>query len=270
MSLYTGIKQGRTEKKVIIAMFIVIGFVGRIGSGKTTAARCIQRYCNQSYDNSHHVHAVAFSDPLKAAVCELFFLDGEQVHCSELKEKPIPELNGHSPRTLMQTFGTAIMREGWPKILKEKGIPNVVSPDEKKYIGGSFWVWHMFQRIQRLEKAYCEGQRKREGLGVVVSPIEDPSHHHTVVLVHDVRFPDEMEMLQKEYGAKMVHLQRGDPPSNENSADLHPSEGFAQFLRHDCDLKVVHSNFEDDLFRKPLEDFLDGIIMCGNGKKDDE
>src|SRR5690606_2331582 len=135
------------------------------------------------------------------------------------------------------------------------------------------WVWHMFQRIQRLEKAYCEGQRKREALGVgAVSPDEEyPSQHHTVVLVHDVRFPDEMEMLQKEYGAKMVHLQRGEPPSNEDSADLHPSEGLAQFLRHDCDLKVVHNNVEDDLFRKPLEAFLDGIIMCGrNGKNDDE
>jgi energy-coupling factor transporter ATP-binding protein EcfA2 len=211
----------------------IIGLVGLIGSGKTTAANLLKGLVATK---SIRVELLAFSDPLKATLETLFFLTSEQLNDTKEKEKPIAELNGHSPRSLMQTFGTAIMREAWPSVLESKQLPNVMPklPLQQKM---TFWVWHMKRRIERLQQQHAD---------------ED----NLFIIIHDVRYPDEMEMLSKSFQAKFIHLERTTATALPSSATAHSSENFSEFLKRPCHLKIRHTNFEPENFVEPITKFF--------------
>ena len=81
---------------------IIIGFSGPANSGKDTAAEFIGRV-------EHQAFFTAFADPLKRAICEMFYLDRDAFIDRESKERSDPEL-GKSPRQLAQIIGTEIVR----------------------------------------------------------------------------------------------------------------------------------------------------------------
>ena len=77
-------------------MIRLIGFCGPIGSGKTTAARVLERVCG--------FERMRFAEPLKAMLRTLG-LDESQVD-GDRKETPSALLCGRTPREAMQTLGT--------------------------------------------------------------------------------------------------------------------------------------------------------------------
>jgi hypothetical protein len=80
-------------------MVKLIAFTGKIGSGKTTAAECV--------DCTHHF---TFAAPLKEASRELFGFTSEQLYDKDEKEQ-IDNYWGVSPREVLQWLGTDCLRE---------------------------------------------------------------------------------------------------------------------------------------------------------------
>jgi hypothetical protein len=130
---------------------LVVGITGTAGSGKTTAARIL---CDR-YDFSR----VRLAEPIKK-MARALGLTHDQVD-GPLKEIPLDELCGKTPRYVMQTLGTE-----WGR----------------RTIGEDIWV-----RIAQKE------------IGRLVS-------NGVSVVVDDVRFPDEAEMI-KRLGGAMVRVE---------------------------------------------------------------
>lgn len=81
---------------------LLIGFTGKAGSGKDTAASMLLEDMTG--------YRRAFADPLKRAAREIFLLTHDQMNDPVLKEQPIPFWNDLSPRKILQLFGTEGMR----------------------------------------------------------------------------------------------------------------------------------------------------------------
>ena len=79
---------------------LVVGIIGKKGSGKDTLADTMEGF--KKYSLSH---------PIKETCKYLFHLTEDQLHDPLLKEKPLGEWGGKTPRQILQWFGTDIMRE---------------------------------------------------------------------------------------------------------------------------------------------------------------
>lgn len=117
-------------------MSMLIGIAGPAGSGKTTAA--------QRLVQEHGFVRVRFAEAIKAMARGLFVASGyddgiiERMVDGDLKNTPMPELMGASPRVIMQTIGGEWGRETihsdlWVRIATTKagellgeGIPVVI------------------------------------------------------------------------------------------------------------------------------------------------
>jgi len=95
---------------------MLIGIVGRKGSGKTSAANLLVK--------EHGFKKMAFSDPLKEIVSELFGVGYVNFTDEYLKTKEIPHMPGWTPRRLMQYFGTEVVRNlyynAWIDIMERR------------------------------------------------------------------------------------------------------------------------------------------------------
>lgn len=76
----------------------VIGICGGKGQGKDTVAQHLR--------TRFSMRQIAFADPMKAALAVMFNVPEHIFHEPDLKEKPLPELLGRTPRYLMVTLGT--------------------------------------------------------------------------------------------------------------------------------------------------------------------
>jgi hypothetical protein len=86
---------------------MIIGIVGRKGSGKTSAANRI----TEKWD----FKLMSFARPLKEIAAELFNVPIKWMYDEELKNNPIDHLkNNMTPRKLLQWFGTEIVRGIYP------------------------------------------------------------------------------------------------------------------------------------------------------------
>lgn len=101
-------------------MVLIIGFTGRAGAGKDTAASLIEP----------RVHNLAFAKPLKDAAKILFNFTDEQLYDPVKKEEVDPKW-GKSPREILQWLGTDVLR-------------NHISKD--------FFLINMENRIKEIEK----------------------------------------------------------------------------------------------------------------------
>ena len=88
----------------------IIGFTGRRGRGKDTAAD----YLVSGYGFTKY----AFAMPLKRGVQEWFDFTDDQIFTDE-KEK-IDQHWGISPREILQKMGTEVMREMLPKLFQDE------------------------------------------------------------------------------------------------------------------------------------------------------
>ena len=86
----------------------IIGFIGDIGSGKTTAAN----YLEQKYKFTHY----AFATPLKK-IGEIFGFTKNQLYGTQEEKLEINKYHGISGREFMEKFGTDIGRIAIAKII---------------------------------------------------------------------------------------------------------------------------------------------------------
>jgi hypothetical protein len=137
---------------------------------------------------------VAFADPLKEACGILFGFSYEQLHGS-LKETPDPRWFGLTPRQVFQFFGTDLIRKHMREL------------DER--FGEDFWLLCAMNKINAILS-----QNKK-------------------VVISDVRFPNECELIKK-MGGTVIRVTR---PQINTSVDLHESEVLIIDLDVDMDVK---------------------------------
>lgn len=106
---------------------IIIGFTGKKGSGKTTAARFIEKYYN--------FPEMTFADGLKQCCKIVFGLTDDQLY-GEQKEICDPNWFDYTPRMMMQTVGTELFRKKLSEVMPE--------------IGEDIWVLSLQRKLQKL------------------------------------------------------------------------------------------------------------------------
>lgn len=83
-------------------MSILIGLTGRAGCGKDTVAEHLEA--------DYGFSTMSFAGPLKKTAATLFNLPDLYFHNRELKEKPLEDWDGLSPRHILQMLGTEAVR----------------------------------------------------------------------------------------------------------------------------------------------------------------
>lgn len=167
----------------------IIGFTGRAGSGKSTAADWVLR-------NQNQVAKLAFARPLKRMAYELLrevlpkdhpITATDYINNPAYKEVPISFLGNYTARKVMQTLGT----EWGRKAMHEDFWVAIAAGKAERVLGTSF--------------------RKSESV-----PIK--------LVFDDLRFANEAEMVRA-YGGVVVRIERPDaekPPE----VSAHESEHF--------------------------------------------
>lgn len=93
---------------------MIIGLLGTIGSGKTTAAS----YLVDNYQFTEEM----FADPLKKACKEMFLLSDDQLYgTQEQKQEADERWFGASPRQILQFVGTELFRDRLCELMPELG-----------------------------------------------------------------------------------------------------------------------------------------------------
>lgn len=144
----------------------IIGFSGKIMSGKSTVAKYLKENIPNSID-------IAFADALKSLV-SMFFGEGDEqtLDLNQQETKQKMHSCGKTYRQLLQEIGTHKMREVWPDI----------------------WIHNWRKRVLFYEHTQAD----------------------VVILVSDVRFPNEVKAIQ-DLGGIVIRLTRNPVDSKDES-----------------------------------------------------
>lgn len=174
----------------------IIGISGKIGSGKTTTAIKLGKLFEGQGGKRFHVEQMAFADPLKRATAKLYGFPLEWCYSRTGKARTI-ESENMTVGQLLQCFATMM----------------------RKAFGEDFWARRLAEFVEECTEAYRA----------------EASAEHLVVIISDVRYYNEAEMLRAMNGV-IVRL-NGDPAGERKicSRDLmHVSEvdldDYAHFL----------------------------------------
>lgn len=168
-------------------MFI-IGVCGRKRHGKNALGKIIEKH--------YQTTPIAFADPLKKSLMDLYGFSYDQMFDEVLKEQIDPRW-GFSPRTAMQLYGTEVVRA----ICKETWTRKLASTITAA-ANGEMPIIH-------LEKLRTFGPADPK----YVDPLK--------WVVTDVRFPNEAQTIQS-MGGKIIKVIR--PSLTSQSQDMHSSE----------------------------------------------
>lgn len=150
----------------------VIGIAGRAGSGKDTAAEYIRDWYEE---RNCVVHIVAFADPLKKMYSSFFEGDPNTEDRKVKDVDPVPRTGGKTMRYIMQALGTGFGRD---------------------LIHRMIWIWDLEYRIEQIEQNHEHSVDSQKPL---------------VVIIKDVRFPDEVDMVHQYEGSYVIDLLRNEP-----------------------------------------------------------
>lgn len=175
-------------------MIRVVAILGTLNSGKGTFA--------QIFTESGRFTPMAFTDPMKSILQDLFSLTTEELWGTSDKRTP-------RTRELLQVFGTDFARKYDPEI----------------------WVNKMYERI-----GYCE----RHGFDTCFQGRGFQSKEG--VIITDLRFPNEAKMLREHYDATLIKIVRphsGD--AAELTHTQHASETAVTEIPREWIHYVVHN-----------------------------
>ena len=132
---------------------MLLGFCGRSGSGKTTAANYLK--------DKHQFCIFSFSTPLKAVVSELFDISLFCLSNSFAKNQILSSW-GKTPREILQIFGTECVRD---------------------HFGQDFWVNHMRKTLLPYR---CSSLQERFHLSKFNKVIDDCRFPEEISMVSDL------------------------------------------------------------------------------------
>lgn len=153
---------------------LVIGVSGKIGSGKTTLCNALRERLLADGERVQSVTERNFADALKEQVAHHFGLDVRDCYTHDGKQRVLDQCNG-------KTLGRVL--QDWGQALRTGVVPHV-------------WVSGVRSWLQRQ-------------LGQAWSSADTHDKVH-VVLIGDVRYPNEVAFVQRECGGRVVRL-NGDP-----------------------------------------------------------
>lgn len=171
----------------------LIGLAGPAGCGKDTVAQIL---CD-----TQEFRRISLADPIRQGLASMLEIPDYHFIERELKEQPMAELGGKTPRQAMQTLGTE-----WGRNCIDQHIWLKVAERKMAYI-----------------RAMAAGGNARIN-GIVIS---------------DIRFPGEAKWL-REQGGSIWHIRRPNNPNatkaaHESEIPLIPEEGDS-FIINDGDL----------------------------------
>lgn len=158
---------------------VVVGVSGKIGSGKTTLCERLREHFMVN-TMSTHVHLRNFGDALKEQISAHFGFPLEWCYTQEGKRKTIASI-GKSVGVVLQEWGTALRR----------GVHESVW-----LLAIDTWLRNMIA-----ESTAATAQRANN--------TESVRMRH-IVLIGDVRFPNEFDYIRSQCGGLLVRLD-GDP-----------------------------------------------------------
>ena len=204
----------------------VIGICGPAQAGKDTAGRFMAQQIINSDDYNMQEHVVAlesFAAPIKSMVAMLLDFHGYgsvmnpdklNVYLEGDQKEEVLDRIGVSTRRLMQTIGTEWGRE---------------------MIKDSIWLDCMEGRIGQFDEA------KKHG------------HPGAIVIITDVRFDNEAEMIKRN-GGVIVRID-----SDRDTIPEHASEAGVS----ECLVDTVIDNSDDiDTFYARVLSYLEGLLEC--------
>lgn len=168
--------------KINIYKMVLIGLVGKKGSGKDTLKDYITK-------NNNNIISYAFADPLKEICGILFQLSQEQLYGHQsIKEKKIDELNV-SPRILFQRIGTNLFRNELLNVLPE--MKDVLKND-------SIWIF-----------AFKRWYKKNKHKNVIVSDVRFENEAKSIremggILIYIDRYSNNCDQHESEKNIEKI------------------------------------------------------------------
>ena len=182
---------------------LVLGFIGKAKSGKDTAANDFQEFM----DGIVPIYRKPFAGPIRE-IGKLFGYTMEQMTDQSIKEtycNPIFPLV--TPRKFMQLVGSEMFRNNLDK---------------------DCWV--------KLVKNFIEGEYEKAS-HLVTKFEDDKFHPSSIIMVTDVRFPNEAEMI-KEVGGYLIKIHR--PSLGQDAAEWHKHESEAYIDAIESDFDAIN------------------------------
>lgn len=194
-----------------------IGITGLAGSGKDTFAKFLM------HNTGDHVisHRVALADPLKRTASEMYGVALSNFYNRELKEEPIEMLSGMTPRTILQQFGTEVVRhmnqDHWVNRFS-KEVEDVV----ETFYESSYDAEYSIRTISDINYSTRSIIQNRNKMKNIYNRNMHTPTIFNLIVVPDIRFENEISMILNK-GGRMVDIKRENLDVGEMSFE-HSSE----------------------------------------------
>lgn len=169
---------------------LIIGIVGRAGSGKDTIADILVR--------DHNFVKVALADPMKRFLADIFQFSHYELWGPSAARETVHVASGVSARRALKPLGTEWGRALWPEM----------------------WINRMLRVADKLLAEPRQAWRYQACVGEFQTP-DDPPPRYAGVVVPDIRYPNEGVAIRARGGKlwRATHVS-----SAAAGADPHPSE----------------------------------------------